>query len=310
MKNIALLGFGKIGKTFFAKSLKNSKIKIENILKRRSINFKDKKIKFYKNINPLLKNENIKGYIVATPVQSHFNYARKIIENKKPFIIEKPLVSNPKELNILYKLSKNYKKSIFVNHKDLYNPAFNKFTKELKSIGNYSKINISFGKFQKIKIFKNKNNSFLPSFDWLPHPLALALKLEGYPKKISLIKNKIFFFNKYIFQYSIINLTYKKRIIQINFSNQYKTPRRRVEVSGSKAKLIYDGYKKDMLIKKANNKNFRKIKYKEIDPFDNLINKLCLSIDTKSYNNDIHLSYKVMRILFDLERIMKKGVNL
>ena len=310
MKNIALLGFGKIGKTFFERSLKSPKITIENILKKKSINFKDKKIKFFKSISPLLKDKSIQGYIVATPVQSHFKYAKKIVKSKKPFIIEKPLVSTPNELNILYDLCKNYKKSIFVNHKDLYNPAFYQFNRELKSIGNYNKINISFGKFQKIKIPKIKNNFFLPSFDWLPHPLAIALKLEGYPKKISVIKNKFFFLKKYIFQNSIINLTYKKRIIQISFSNQYKTPRRRIEIKGSKARLIYDGYKKNMLIKKSNNENFKKIKYQTIDPFENLINKLYRSIDTKYYNNDVHLSYKVMKILFELDRVMKNGLNL
>ena len=42
----------------------------------------------------------------------------------------------------------------------------------------------------------------------------------------------------------------------------------------------------------------------------NLINKLYLSIDTKYYNNDVHLSYKVMKILFELDRVMKNGLNL
>ncbi len=51
MINIALLGFVKIGKIFFKKSLKNSKIKIENILKKKSINYKDKKLNFIKIFN-------------------------------------------------------------------------------------------------------------------------------------------------------------------------------------------------------------------------------------------------------------------
>ncbi len=65
-----------------------------------------------------------------------------------------------------------------------------------------------------------------------------------------------------------------------------------------------------MLIKKTNKNNFKKVAYNLIDPFDNLINKLYLSIDTKFHNNDVHLSYKVMRILFQLEKEMKKNVNL
>ena len=43
-----------------------------------------------------------------------------------------------------------------------------------------------FGKYQEIMKFDvlNKNNFFLPSFDWMPHPLAIAIKLAGLPKKL------------------------------------------------------------------------------------------------------------------------------
>ena len=312
MENIALLGFGRIGKKFYDSSLKSKKIVIKNILRKKLINSRDKKVNFFTNFNSLIKNKSIKGYIIATPVQSHFEYAKKIIKNKKPLIIEKPLVSNLFQLKTLYKLCKNYKKSIFVNHKDLYNPAFIKFTHELKLIGKYNKIYITFGKSQKIKKFKlNKDRDFFfPSFEWLPHPLAIAIKLKGYPHKISVIKNKITFSKKYIFQKSIICLFYKKKIIQINFSNNYKIPKRKIKVIGKKDSIIYDGYKKKMLIKKSYNKNPKEIKYQKSDPFDVLINKFCLSINKKIYKNDIPLSYKVMKILFKIEALMKNKLNL
>ena len=85
---------------------------------------------------------------------------------------------------------KNYKPSIFVNHTDLYNPAFQTFSRRIKSLGKYNKINIYYGKYQKIK--KNNRKSFLPYFDWFPHPIALAIKLAGLPKKITIVKNKVF----------------------------------------------------------------------------------------------------------------------
>ena len=155
MNDVALLGYGKIGKRFYQRSIFSKKIHIDKILKKRLI-ADNKKVKFYNNINKIIKNKKIQGYIIATPVQTHFTFAKKIIKTNKPIIIEKPLVAKFIELNKLYFLCKNYKKSIFVNHKDLYNPAFIKFSKEIKRIGNYSKINIFFGKYQKINIAKNK----------------------------------------------------------------------------------------------------------------------------------------------------------
>ena len=210
---------------------------------------------------------------------------------------------------VLFNLCKNFKKSIFVNYQDLYNPAFVQLTRQIKKIGSYTKINIFFGKFQKIK--KNKNNlSFSPAFDWLPHPLAIAIKLQGLPNKVKIIKNKILFLKSNIIQSSKINLYYRSKVIQINFSNQYKSPKRRIKVQGSKATLIYDGYKKNMLVKKIKHKVFKKIKYKHIDPFDNLINKFSLSLEKNFYKNDIILSYNVMKILFQIEDEMKNKMNL
>ena len=309
MKNVALLGFGKIGKKFYEKTKKNKKIFISHILKKKLIKLKDKKIKILNKAESVVNNKKVKGYIIATPVNSHFKYAKKIIKTKKPFIIEKPIVANLKELEILFNLCKNFKKSIFVNYQDLYNPAFAQLRKEIKKIGNYSKINIFFGKFQKIK--KNKNNLlFTPSFDWLPHPLAISIKLQGIPSKVKIIKNKISFLRGNIIQSSVICLYYKNKIIQINFSNQYRFPKRRIKVEGSKGTLVYDGYKKNMLIKKMKNKVFKKVKYSCMDPFDNLINKFSHSLEKNLYKNDIFLSYNLMKILFKIEEEMKSKMDL
>lgn len=308
MKNIALIGFGYMGKKYFQTSLKIKNILINKILKKRVTNIKIPNVKFFRNPNMFLNYKNTDGYIIATPVSNHYRYARKIINKKKPFIIEKPLVSNMKELEKLYKICRNYKQSIFVNHTDLYNPAFSIFLKNLKTVGQYKKINIFFGKFQKIKRFADKNKgkfSFLPSFDWLPHPIALAIKLAGYPKKILIRENKIFIKKKYIFQKCKICLYCKKNDVNINFSTGYSSPKRRIEINGSKATLIYDGYKKNMIIKKCKGKSPKKIFYKNIHPCENLLRLFYFSIKNGFYKNDIHFTYKVMKILFIIDNELK-----
>ena len=108
MKNIALIGFGKIGKKFFSHSLKVKNISINKIFKRKKTNIKISNIKFFTNFNSLIKSGNIDGYIVATPVSSHYKFAKKILNQKKPFIIEKPLVANFGELKNIYKIQFQY----------------------------------------------------------------------------------------------------------------------------------------------------------------------------------------------------------
>ena len=306
MKKITLIGFGSIGKKYLKTSAKTDGILINKIIKKRETKLKRRNLSFFKDFNKIGKTSD--AFIVASPVESHFEYAKKIIRKKKPFIIEKPLVANIEELNHLRDLCKNYNKPVFVNHTDLYNPAFAAFLHELKSIGRYQKIDISFGKNQK-RIMR-KNFLSLPSFDWLPHPIALAIKLAGSPKKIYIIKNKIFIKNKHISQNCLIRMHCKNKIVNIKFSNSYLNPKRRIEIQGSKAQLIYDGYKKHNLTRK-NNKSFpKKIYYEKIEPLKNLLRLFYFSIKHKSNKNDLKFAYRVMKVLFKIDNDMKKKLGI
>ena len=308
MKNIALIGYGSIGKRIFNKSLKEKNLSINKILKKKATNLKLLNVKFFTNFNTFVKSKKIDGYIVATPVESHYEYARKIIKQNKPFVIEKPLVANLLELEQLYKKCKNYKQSILINHLDLYNPTFLVFLKNIKSIGTYKRIEMFFGKYQEIKGFDilNNNNSFLPSFDWMPHPLAIAIKIAGSPKKIKIQKNDLSLKKNFLFQKSNINLYCKNKVVNIKFSNSYLIPKKRVVIKGSKAKLIYDGYKRTVFVKKNNNKYFKKIFYSKIDSLENLLRLFYLSFKKKYHRNDTHLAYKIMKVLFKIENKMKR----
>ena len=312
MKNIALIGYGSIGKKIFNKSLKEKSLSINKILKKKITKLKLSNVKFFTNFKTFVKSKKNNGYIIATPLESHYEYARKIIQQNKSFIIEKPLVANLVELEELYKKCKNYKQSIFINHSDLYNPTFLIFLKNIKLIGTYKKIEMFFGKYQEIKGFDilNKNNSFLPSFDWMPHPLAITIKLAGLPKKIKILKNNLSLKKKILFQKSNINLYCKNKVVNIKFSNSYLIPKKRVIIKGSKATLIYDGYKRAIFIKKKNNKYFKRVFYSKIDSLENLLKLFYLSLKKKYHRNDIHLAYKIMKVLFKIENKMKRTLIL
>ena len=150
MKKITLIGFGNIWKKYFKAAKKIKNISIKNILKKK-LNLNLKNIEFFTKLNKNIK-DNSDAYIIASPINTHFYYLRKIIKLKKPFIIEKPIVADLKQLYEIKKLCKNYQYPILVNYSDLYNPAFIEFEKKIKTIGNYKEIDITFGKIQKKKL--------------------------------------------------------------------------------------------------------------------------------------------------------------
>ena len=204
-------------------------------------------------------------------------------------------------------LSRNIKHPVLVNHIDLYNPAFNKLEKKLKLIGNYNKIKIEFGKFKKIYKINKKSNTIFPYFDWLPHPLAIAIKLVGFPKKIKILKEKTTIKKKFIFQKMHLRLFCKQKIVDIFFSNDYKIPKRRIEIKGDRGLIKYDAYKTKSLILKV--KNEKTISYSfNNTSLENILKVFYDAIIHKRKINDINLSVKVMKIIFLIQQKLNKKI--
>ena len=138
MINIALIGFGSIGLKYFKLLKKNKNFNIIKLLrKKKYTNKKGSFVKFYTNKDKFfLKNKkDIQAYIVASPINTHYQYIKKILTKRKPLIIEKPIVKNVNELKKISRLSSYINYPVLVNHSDLYSPAFKKLKKDIKNLG-------------------------------------------------------------------------------------------------------------------------------------------------------------------------------
>lgn len=308
MINIALIGFGKIGRRYFKVLNENKSFNLIKILRKKR--YKKKKLftKFYDKKKAFFnKSKNyIDAYIIASPVNTHYEYIKTILQKKKSLIIEKPIVKDVNELNKIKKLSKNINQPVLVNHTDLYNPAFQKLEKKIKLIGNFKKIKIVFGKFQKIYKINKTSDILLPYFDWLSHPIAITIKLAGLPNKIEIINKKMIIKKKFIFQKIHTRLFCKKKIVDIFFSNNYKIPKRKILIKGDKGSINYDAYKIKSLQIKIKNKKIESYYYKHESSLENLLKVFRDSIVNEKRINDISLSIKVMKIIF----LIQKKLNL
>lgn len=66
---------------------------------------------------------NIDAAVVATPIRTHFELAKKLIRNKISLLIEKPVCETAKEVKELITLSKRYHVRIMPGHVERYNPV-------------------------------------------------------------------------------------------------------------------------------------------------------------------------------------------
>jgi len=173
----------------------------KDILSRAAKKFPD--IYLYNDLNDALLNDVFDGFSVATPAETHYEVAKKILYTKKPVLIEKPFVLNIKHAEELVEIANKDSLTLMVGHLLLFHPAIRKI-KELidgKRIGDLKYIysnRLNFGKI------RSEENVF---WSLAPHDISLfqfftnsfPLRVESFGSNI--IQNQIDDSSLTIFEY-------------------------------------------------------------------------------------------------------------
>lgn len=85
----------------------------------------------FNNIEDLLKACKPDAAIIATPTNSHFEVAKRLLKKKIPLLIEKPVASNPKQGRELAALAAEAGVPVAVGHVERFNPVVQALKKEL-----------------------------------------------------------------------------------------------------------------------------------------------------------------------------------
>ena len=236
----ALIGTGYWGSIIFNTLTKITSKKIfvfdknsenSNLLKKK---FKNK-IYIAKNFEEILNNKNIKNVILATHPSINFNLGKKVLESKKNLFVEKPIVSNIKELNKLIKCSELNKKILMGGY--IY--LFNSYIKKIKSIIKSKQL----GTIKYIEI-QRKNlgpirNEISSHLDLGSHDISIIKYLfNTNPKIKNIIKRNIL--KKDISDISSINLKIGKINCEIISSWLNPTKERKILIIGSKKMLLFN----------------------------------------------------------------------
>ena len=133
MPNVCIIGKGSIGqrhaKIFYKLGyniifLRSSKKKVK-----KNIKIKHKEIYSYKD----LKKIKIDLFLICNPTSCHIDSVKKIIKNKINILIEKPLVSSPRDLKILERLYKKYKINLFLGYMLRFDPRIELIKSKIKN---------------------------------------------------------------------------------------------------------------------------------------------------------------------------------
>ncbi len=176
------------------------------------------------------------AYIVATPPNTHYNIANRIIDKKKPVLVEKPLTLNLDEAISLNNKAKKNKVNLMVGHLLLFHPAFRKIKQLIKDrmVGDIQYIysnRLNLGSFR-------KDENVLWSF--APHDISLFnYFFEDYPSSVT--SNGVDILQKQVHDTSITSLKYsgnKMGHIFVSWLHPFKE--HRFVIIGSKGMIHFE----------------------------------------------------------------------
>lgn len=241
MKSLALIGYGYWGPNLLRvlDSLKNVRIKYVCDLDEKRLKEAKEKYPNYiytKNVEKVLKDDEVNAIVIATPIESHYTLAKNGFLANKDVFIEKPLAGSVEESRELVELSKKKNRILMVGHTFVYSPPVRK----IKSIIDSNELgDIFFITSSRVNLGLHRK-SISVVWDLAPHDLSIIFYCLGeYPIYIDAMGRDSVI--KGVPDVSFINLKFPSNIIaNIELSWLAPTKMRRTIVVGSKKMLVYD----------------------------------------------------------------------
>ncbi len=248
---------------------------------------KFKEVSLYNNLDETF-NDNFDGYIVSSPAKTHYQLARKIILNKKPVLIEKPLTLRIDESEELLSLSKACEVFAMVGHVLLFHPAVKKIKQLIKSDA-IGKLQYLYSNRLNLGKVRTEENVF---WSLAPHDIAIFQYLtNSNPQKVH--SNGSVFLQKDIPDSTITQLEYingVKAHIFVSWLHPFKE--HRLVVIGSKGMITLE----DSIIGKP-----LKLYSKTFDFIDGVPEKIDGPVEIINYDSTLPLDKELEYFLKNLK---------
>jgi predicted dehydrogenase len=118
---------------------------------------------------------DVDGVIIATPVKTHFQLAKKALLHGKHVLVEKPLTANLAEAEELVALAEQQRRILMVGHTFEYSPAVNELRKIMQN-GDLGNIYCIETERVNLGLFRSDINVI---WDLAPHDISILLYLLG-----------------------------------------------------------------------------------------------------------------------------------
>lgn len=278
--------------------------------------------------NEVINDPSIDAILIATPINSHYELAKRALLEGKHVLVEKPLAGSSIEAEELVNLAERKNLVMLVDHTFIYTGAVRKVKEIIQTgtLGNllyFDSIRVNLGLFQQ---------DLSVIWDLAPHDLSiLEYLLESDPEGI--VATGTSHFNPNIENIAYITLYYTNGVIaHINVSWLSPVKIRLIMIGGSKKMIVYDDtepsekvkvYDKGVQIQPVNNESVYKylVEYRSGDMWaPKLENKEALKTEAEHFIEcilsgsqpitDGLFGLKIVKLLEKIEESLKRKGSL
>lgn len=151
--NVGLVGYGKAGEFFHAPIINAvSGLKLTKVVERHAQRSKEKLpwVTIVKNMDEVLKDDQIELVVIAVPNWLHFELAHKALTAGKHVIVDKPFTVSSKEADTLIELANKQNKILSVYHNRRWDGGFLSIQKIINEgwIGDVKKFEVRFERYR------------------------------------------------------------------------------------------------------------------------------------------------------------------
>ena len=134
---VAVIGFGYWGPNIVRNFIAQLDCEVKYVVDTRDdrlaiVNKNYPNTKTTKNVDDVIFDASIDAIIIATPVHTHFEIAKKALCNGKHVLLEKPMTSSVEEADELINLSTKFNKVLMVDHTFLYTGSVQRINSIIK----------------------------------------------------------------------------------------------------------------------------------------------------------------------------------
>ncbi len=185
------------------------------------------------------------GYTIATPAETHFELARRILQSPAPVLVEKPLTLNSTDARTLKSLAEENKVNLMVGHVLLFHPAVRRI-KEMIDTGKIGKLQYLYSNRLNLGTVRTEENIL---WSFAPHDISIFQYFIG-RTPLEVFSRGGAFVQPRIHDSTLTVLTYPDNIVgHIFVSWLHPFKEHRLVVIGSKGMLSFEDSAADKCIR-------------------------------------------------------------